>query len=77
MLLRGLPDWESCLHLVDSIVNSSAPCSVQEHLPSCVLGTPQPELQGHFMALTGVCLWLYACVCELAAVCGVVHLSVT
>lgn len=53
VLLRGDPDWESCLSVVNTVVNASAPCAVHEHLPACVLGTPQPELQGNFVALTG------------------------
>jgi hypothetical protein len=53
VLLRGAPDWESCLAVVNTVVNASTPCAVHEHLPTCVLGTPQPELQGNFMALTG------------------------
>jgi hypothetical protein len=54
VLLRGAPDWDSCIAVVNAVVNASAPCAVHEHLPACVLGTPQPELQGNFMALTGV-----------------------
>ncbi len=53
VLLHGAPDWESCLAVVNAVVNASAPCAVHTHLPACVLGTPQPELQGNFMALTG------------------------
>ena len=53
VLLHGAPDWESCLAVVNAVVNASAPCAVHAHLPACVLGTPQPELQGNFMALTG------------------------
>jgi hypothetical protein len=57
VLLRGTPDWPACLGLVTQVVNASAPCGVQEHAPACVLGTPQPKLQGNFMALTGV--WVF------------------
>lgn len=54
VLLRGQPNWDACLRVVDAVVNVSAPCAEQDHRPSCVLGAPQPELQGNFMGLTGV-----------------------
>jgi len=53
VLLRGQPNWDACLRVVDAVVNVSAPCAEQDHRPSCVLGAPQPELQGNFMGLTG------------------------